>query len=224
VSAPAASITLRPAKGDDPAFVDAVLRTLTGVVRATEPNDLFVVKIDSWFGRRWLAFSNKVLGAFGIAYPDLRIPPFVPNRVLAHDYFVRDALDGNYRSAKAPFRLHIHQVSSANERRKVSKLCPTSLLFWWSGNTIQTGRGALMAYLPAPEGHASWYAELTRASGWCSGNMKGITSQQLEYFQSLGNGTPMPPSNPSANQHGGLDDEWRGPSSSASGGIPRKAR
>jgi hypothetical protein len=171
---------------DDPDFGHAMQRAVLGALRVAKPPEVYLVKVDNWFGPKWLAFSHKALGALGIASSDLRIPPFVPGRVVHERYFVRADEHGDYVSADAPLTLHIRQTSSANAARRVSSLCPHAALFWWSGSTRSTGRGALMAYIPAPSGHVHWYAELTRMTQWRSGTMRGITKAALASYQAAG--------------------------------------
>jgi hypothetical protein len=70
--------------GDDAEFLSEVEAVVQGAVEVSKPATVAVVKIDSWFGPKWLGFSHKVMGAFGVVFPgDLVIPPFVPNRVLS---------------------------------------------------------------------------------------------------------------------------------------------
>jgi hypothetical protein len=171
---------------DDADFGRAIHAAVLGVLRLSKPPEVYVAKVDSWFGSKWLAFSHKALGALGIASSDLRVPPFVPSRVVYERYFAR--ADEDYVAAPSPLVLHIRQTSSANAARRISSLCPRAALFWWSGSTHTTGRGALMGYIPASGGHASWYCELTRKTQWCSGDMKGITSNELASYQAASGG------------------------------------
>jgi hypothetical protein len=168
---------------DDPDFGRAAQTAVLGVLSVSKPPEVYLVKVGNWFGPKWLAFSHKALSALGIASSDLRVPPFVPARVVHEKYFVRVPEGEDYVSAVAPLTLHVRQTSSANAARRISSLCPHAALFWWTGSTHTTGRGGLMAYVPAPSGHAYWYAELTRMTHWRSGAMKGITSDVLATYQ-----------------------------------------
>jgi hypothetical protein len=54
----------------------------SGARSRSSPRELHLVTIDGWFSQRWLDFSHKELGAVRFATMDLRVPPFVPSRVL----------------------------------------------------------------------------------------------------------------------------------------------
>jgi hypothetical protein len=167
---------------DEPEFVQAVQTVILNVLDWSKPSEVYVVKIDNWFGPKWLAFSHKVLGALAVTRTPLRIPPFVPSRVVQERYFVHTEEGGEYIPTNAPRVLHVRQTSSANAERQLSSLCPHAALFWWSGATRTTGRGSLMAYVPAQSGHDYWYTELTQKTQWRSGNMKGITPKTLASY------------------------------------------
>jgi hypothetical protein len=130
---------------DDPDFGRAAQTAVLGVLSVSKPPEVYLVKVGNWFGPKWLAFSHKALGALGIASSDLRVPPFVPARVVHEKYFVRVPEGEDYVSAVAPLTLHVRQTSSANAARRISSLCPHAALFWWTGSTHTTGRGGLMA-------------------------------------------------------------------------------
>ncbi len=181
---------------DDPDFAHAARTAVLGVLCLSRPLEAYLVKVDGWFGSNWLGFSHKALGALGIASSDLRVPPFVPGRVVHERYFVRAGERDDYVAADAPLALHIRQTSSANSARRLSSLCPRAALFWWTGSTRSRRRGALMAYVPTPCGHAPWYAELTEKTRWSSGTMRGITTHELASYQAAGE----------ARQRGGGDE------------------
>jgi hypothetical protein len=168
--------------GDDADFVREVVGAIEGAVRLSTPGVVLLVKIDSWFGPKWLGFSHKVLGALGVAaLEDLVVPPFVPNRVVAQRSYHR--VDPDYIEVPDEPPLHVHQSSEANAHRKLRDLHPQAALFWWTGNTRQSGRGALMAYLPASGGHTGWYAELQRGTRWSFASLRGVGLPELRALQ-----------------------------------------
>src|SRR5690606_15626064 len=130
-----------------------------------EPHEIIVVRIDRWFGRRWLGFACKVLGALGTGRregPEVTIPPFVPARVRSQRRFAVE--DGALREVDAGKPLHIRQWSPENERRLIARLLPRrTLLAWISGGSSESGRGAIMVYAwEPPEQLAYWYAGAAR--------------------------------------------------------------
>jgi hypothetical protein len=52
----------KPDPSDDPKFLDWVESVVVGVEKRFKTDQTFVVKIDNWFGKRWLGFSGKTLG------------------------------------------------------------------------------------------------------------------------------------------------------------------
>lgn len=171
-------------QNDDTHFVERHVKPLVeGVLRVVNPMEIYLVKVDSWFGDKWLGFSNKELGAFGVQYRDtLRVPPFVPARVRAERFFRRVG-DHEYADTNAPSSLHVAQTSKANARRLMSIVCPNAALFWWSGESRSNGRGSLMAYLPTSEGHAGWYVEFKRSvETWSTATTLGTTTAELAAY------------------------------------------
>lgn len=176
----AESLTLARRDDADPAAVAWAERIIRTEVARTGARELHLVTIDGWFSQRWLAFSHKAVGAVRFAHRDLRIPPFVPSRVLAQQSFVRADGDTYYplRRARA---LHVRQPSQANERRRVAIVAPDAALFWWSAATQPSGRGSLLAYFPGDGGHTGWYAEIARdpSATWRVSRNVGIGAPAL---------------------------------------------
>jgi len=167
-------------ESDDVQFIHLIRPIITGVLEQFARSEAYVVKIDQWFGPRWLYFSHKALGALRVTSGDLRIPPFVPARVVSEAYYERSD-DGLVR-ATAPLQLHINQSSSQNAPRRLRELCPRAALLWWTGETLRSGRGTLMAYLPGETAHFAWYAEFKRTDRWNYGLTRRISSAELDRF------------------------------------------
>ena len=55
-------------------------------------------------------------------------------------------------------------------------------MFWWSGDSRRNARGLLMAYLPTPEGHTGWYAELRKVEEWRPAKTLRITAHELAMY------------------------------------------
>ncbi|MBK7075932.1 MAG: hypothetical protein IPH44_26925 [Myxococcales bacterium] len=177
---PIDALTLGRGEDDDLDAVAWAERTIRREIARVEPRELHLVTIDGWFSQRWLGFSNKELGAVRFATMALRVPPFVPSRVIAHQCLVRER-GGAYVPLPRPPELHRRQPSAANRDRTLAALFPDAALCWWSGGTRSSGRGSLMAYLPGEGGHTAWYAELARGAtgAWRVTRTVGVGAAEL---------------------------------------------
>ena len=171
-------------QSDDMEFAKTIEKAISGTVSIIQPDLVFVVKIDNWFGDRWLGFSHVVMGAFGVAFGNLSIPPFVPERVASQKCYVRNNKE-KYSRELLSQPLHIKQTSEANtiKRRKVRYTYPSAAFFWWGGNSKLNGRGCLMSYLPSTEGHSPWYVGYALEDQWAVKKVRGITHSMYEAYE-----------------------------------------
>ena len=76
---------------DSAEFMRKVQALVGGVARDYEPARLCVIRVDNWFGPKWMHFAGKVsVGKHfcaGIHKRILHVPPFVPHRVIAERVF-----------------------------------------------------------------------------------------------------------------------------------------
>jgi len=154
---------------DDSEFIRLVELTVNGVLHRNPPPSLAVIKIDNWFGSRWLGFCGKSLGLVGFTLkPDgrtprkLRIPPFVPERVLSQRRFAAP----DFREVAPGRPVHRQMPGSTALNRKAAIAEPETTLVWFSGNSKANGRGSLMVYAPAGNTYWCWFAELERGEPW----------------------------------------------------------
>jgi hypothetical protein len=164
-----AEMKIVPQLDDDPEFVRRVELTVNGILRSHSPASLAVIKIDNWFGARWLGFSGKFGGIAGFTLRPsfrtrkrLRIPPFVPERVV----FQRRFCGPEFEEIDSGKPVHLHVPSSVALRRMAAVEEPDVALAWFSGKSKKNDRGALMMYIPAGDSYWAWYAELQRAEPW----------------------------------------------------------
>lgn len=67
---------------DAPDFIARVEAVVARALQA-RPAHLILIRVDNWFGERWIGFGGKVLGLAGISFKDnLVLPPFVPSRIV----------------------------------------------------------------------------------------------------------------------------------------------
>jgi hypothetical protein len=170
-----------PEPTDDPGFLEWVQAVVVGVRREAATDQTFVVKIDHWFGRRWLGFSGKALGAIGVRKRKLTLPPFVPSRVRS----VRRFWPKSVRPGRFP-RIHRWQRSGENLQRYVDVVVLDSHVFWYSGGTAHLDRASFMAYVSTPDGHWPWYVGLRRTNQWRVVETMGIGPPEIEAFRTRG--------------------------------------
>ncbi len=175
-----------PKAGDADAFLALAEALFAGLCTLYRPVQLHAIKIDNWFGPRWLRFSGKMFGIVGVQRHKLTLPPFVPNRVLLEQTFERVGETELYRVAKAQRVFHIAQKSPQNLNRYVHDLAPTTAILWFSGASAENGQGAIMAHVPAEEFHWSWYVGLAADRNWDIATHKGISPVELRHLRRAG--------------------------------------
>src|SRR5260370_2493136 len=91
---------MTPEFDDAQDFIRHVEQVVNGVVRRYSPETLVLIKINNWFGSKWLGFFCKALGALGVwnkprnePADNIRIPPFLPSRVLSQRSFAAPTHD-----------------------------------------------------------------------------------------------------------------------------------
>lgn len=169
---------VKPDPGDDFDYLEWVESVITGVVARADSGRYFVVKIDNWFGRRWLGFSGKSLGALAIHRNKLTLPPFIPSRVASQYMYWRDGTDPGRQPG-----LHRYQPSRENLQRYVDVVVQNSSVFWYSGRSAANGRASFMAYVSTPDGHWPWYVGLQRTTAWRVTETIGIGAPEIEAFR-----------------------------------------
>jgi hypothetical protein len=165
-----ARMKILPDIDDAPDFIRQVEHLVNGLLRRHAPSSLVLVKIDNWFGSRWLGFAGKTLGALGVwskpyklPADNITIPPFVPSRVVSQRRFASPT----YEEIDNGKPIHKRMRSSVALLRKASTAVPKAALIWYSGNSKTAGRGAVMAYIPVDGSYWPWYAALKIGEPWC---------------------------------------------------------
>jgi hypothetical protein len=171
---------------DDLAFVDLVAQIITGAVITHKPQSVFTFKIDHWFDHKWLAFSGKFLGAVGSWRSPLTVPPFVANRVIDQIQYALDAATSTYIPQSVGPEIHHRGRAEENLHRFVRQVAPGSALFWYSGDTTNTGRGSLMGYIPVEADYWPWYLAFIRNGQWRIARRKGIHEYVARMFDKTG--------------------------------------
>jgi hypothetical protein len=160
---------------DDPTFVEWLDAIIAGVFDQTRPKQLYVLRVDNWFGKKWLGFSGKLLGTFGVRKRDLTLPPFIPSRIVSQHRFVAR---GQIKP-KHP-QIHVYQQSGENLNRKIELVLPGATLFWFSSRSKENARASAMAYVLRDGEYWSWYVAGTCGEHWRIVQRVGITETELD--------------------------------------------
>jgi hypothetical protein len=170
-------MNIQPQPDDAPEFVNLVENAVNGILHRYSPPTLVLIKIDNWFGSRWLGFRGKFIGAAGVTnnvnkrpLDDIAIPPFVPERVVSQRRFIAPHFD----EVEAGESIQKHIPSRLALRRNAALAAPDNALIWYSGNSKANGRGSLMAYLPLDSTYWPWFVDLEKSDPWRITEIRGI--------------------------------------------------
>jgi hypothetical protein len=187
-------VPIRCLESDDAAFLAIVKELVEGLVVSMEPRSVYVMRVDNWFGPRWLGFAGKICqGLLGtgrnITDDAISIPPFVPARIVSERCFVR-AADEYVESSEGS--LHRHQVSAENVNRRLVKRAGDGLFVWCSAASAENERASLMVVVTKGTEQDAWYAGFVkRADGWSYGHLSGVGRDQLARIRALASGAAL---------------------------------
>jgi hypothetical protein len=135
-------------QGDSAEFMKKVKALVVGVALDYIPARLYVIRIDNWFGPKWMHFAGKIsVGKHfyaGIHKITLHVPPFVPHRVVAERVFAGPDYDETV--ARQP--LHIECASMLALTRRIADVDKEAAFVWFSGQSEVQKRGSIMVYQP----------------------------------------------------------------------------
>ena len=187
-----------PQPGDSTEFMDKVQALAVGIVRDYEPVRIYAIRIDNWFGPKWMHFAGKFTAGKGFAVgahkSRLHVPPFVPHRVVAERVF----MGPEYDETVVALPLHIECPSKEALTRRIEDIDKDAAFVWFSGASENQKRGAVMVYLPVAVGPtASRKIELgqsgafymgfsQRAGGWESAMLRGVSRGEVAHLQESG--------------------------------------
>jgi hypothetical protein len=168
-------IRIEPKSDDVPEFITEVQALTDGLLRAFAPPAIIIIKVDNFFGSNWLHFSGKALGALGVWKKRLNVPPFVPNRVVSQKAF----RGPNYEEAVSTKPIHIHTESVKALLRYVADVARGDAIVWYSGRSVESSQGSMMAHFPTPEGYWPLYVRWVNRSGWRVVESHEITPDEI---------------------------------------------
>ncbi|MGA8086823.1 MAG: hypothetical protein WCA10_05915 [Terracidiphilus sp.] len=195
---------------DSVEFMKKAQALVVGVARDYMPTRLYVIRIDNWFGPKWMHFAGKVsVGKHfyaGIHKVTLHVPPFVPHRVLAQRVFAGP----NYGETVARPPLHIECASMLALTRRIADVDREAAFIWFSGQSEVQKRGSIMVYLPVASTPMTSHRRERRRTGafyvglsehemdWNPAMLRGISRGEVEHLGKCGSaliGNPLSAAN-----------------------------
>jgi hypothetical protein len=185
-------------QGDSGEFMRKVQALVVGVARDYEPARLYVVRIDNWFGPKWMHFAGKFTAgkgfAIGVHKTTLHVPPFVPHRAVTERVFVGP----NYEEAVVRPPLHIECTSELALTRRIADVDKEAAFVWFSSKSEVQKRGSIMVYLPAasaptasrrdgPRRTGAFYIGFSqREGGWEPAMLRGVSRREVDHLEECG--------------------------------------
>jgi hypothetical protein len=185
-------------QGDSAEFMKTVQALVVGVARDYMPARLYVIRIDNWFGPKWMHFAGKFSvgkGAYlGVHKTTLHVPPFVPHRVVAERVFAGPDYDETV--ARQP--LHIECASTLALTRRIADIDGDAAFVWFSSASEAQECGSIMVYLPvayAPttsqrrerrRGGSFYIGFSQRETSWEPAMLRGISRGEVEHVETFG--------------------------------------
>jgi hypothetical protein len=185
-------------EGDSAEFMEKVQALVVGSARDYEPARLYVIRIDNWFGPKWMHFAGKFTAgkgfAIGVHKKILHVPPFVRHRVIAEQVFEGP----NYEERITRPPLHIECTSEVALTRRIAGVDKEAAFVWFSSESEVQKRGSVMVYLPfasAPStsrrherrrSGAFYIGFSQRKGGWEPAMLRGISLGEVEYLEECG--------------------------------------
>lgn len=187
-------------EGDSAEFVEKVRAVAIGVAGDYEPARLYVIRIDNWFGPKWMGFAGKFSVAkgvgFGVHKRRLHVPPFVPQRVVAERVFVGP----DYEETVVMPPLHIDCPGKEALKRRIEDIDKDAAFLWFSAESEEQKRGSVMVYLPMAfdaavhrrgelRGCGAFYVGYSeRETGWEPAMLRGISRGEMRHLEESGRG------------------------------------
>jgi hypothetical protein len=185
-------------QGDSAEFIEKARAIALGVAQEYEPARLYIIRIDNWFGPKWMHFAGKFTAgkgaAIGVHKSPLHVPPFVPHRVIAERVFVGP----DYEEIVTAAPLHIEIPSKIALQRRISDIDKDAAFLWFSGESEAQKRGSVMVYLPVASDPSARRRVGFRCSGafymgfsnneisWEPAMLRGVSRGEVEHFEKIG--------------------------------------
>jgi hypothetical protein len=185
-------------QGDSVEFMAKARALAIGVAQDYEPAPLYMIRIDNWFGPKWLHFAGTFTAgkhaSIGVHKTRLHVPPFVPSRVVGQRVFVGPEYE---ETVDAPL-LHIECPSKQALSRRIADVDKDATFVWISGESEAQKRGAVMVYRPVALDPTSprrgklgrsgaFYAGFSqRNGGWEPAMLRGVSRTEVAHLEKSG--------------------------------------
>jgi hypothetical protein len=173
-------------QGDSAEFVEKVRALAIGVARDREPARMYIIRIDNWFGPKWMHFAGKFragkFAAIGVHKTSLHVPPFVPHRVVAERVFVGP----DYEETVVVPPLHIECPSKQALLRRIADIDKDAAFLWFSSESEAQKRGAVMVYLPVATDPAFYVGFSQREGSWEPAMLRGVSRGEVAHLEESG--------------------------------------
>ena len=178
-------------EGDAAEFVEIVQSLAMGVVCEQQPKRLYVVRIDNWFGPKWLNFAGTFTvgkhASIGVHKKRLHVPPFVPSRVVSERVFAVP----DFAEIALPAPLHIDCPSKIALTRQIENFGKNAVFIWFSSESEAQQRGSVMIYSTAAFAisakNLGFYVGFAHKDGsWQPSMLRGISRTELDGLQAIG--------------------------------------
>jgi hypothetical protein len=186
-------------RGDSAEFMRKVRALVVGVVALdSSAARLYVIRIDNWFGPKWLHFAGKFTAgkgfAIGVHKTTLHVPPFVPHRAVAERVFAGP----NFDDVVTRPPLHIECTSELALTRRIADVDKEAAFVWFSSESEVPKRGSIMVYLPTasaptasrrdgPRRTGAFYIGFSqRKDAWEPAMLRGVSRGEVKHLEECG--------------------------------------
>lgn len=164
---------------DDDQFVESVSRLAINLAANFRLEEIYAIHIDHWFGRRWLGFQGKYRGIAGVRSRSLKegliVAPFHPHRVHSARRF-HLTTDGELLGGDELPQFRVKRRSEDNLNNRIRW---NTVYIWYSGDTVPTRRGSLMAYLNDGSESKGFYCSFEHTAHWVLQESRGISREEV---------------------------------------------
>lgn len=164
---------------DDSNFINNLECIISNSLNEWKCEDLYLIRIDNWFDKKWLFFQGTVMHEIALwTWDELIVPPFHPNRVESIDYYEKQ--NDSYVKKECKGFVHPYQSSIDNLKRKVKDISQDGLFVWYSSNSKTNQKGVIMSYLISANSNLGYHITLDEKQNWNVAETKGINKKQVQ--------------------------------------------